>query len=221
MITLLGLAIASTSFAQTSTVTLYIPGADVQPLVASIVASDATATTYAVQCKPGTDSSDCGFSDVFTLTEGSAKAQYTIAPQKDENGTVAFEGYFDCSLAGTTSAVCAESFGGTEANFPGMSTETISGTDLVYQQVIVTARAAANSGASSSSVGPSTTNTGSTTANTSGASAKTSGSGASSSGATQTSSSQAAASSKAGVAAVTGNTKWALGGAAVALAIMA
>ena len=50
---------------------------------------DATATTYAVQCKPGTDASDCGFPGVFTLTEGPARAAYTLTPEKDENGTLA------------------------------------------------------------------------------------------------------------------------------------
>jgi len=214
---------ASTSLAQTSTVNLFIPGADVQPLVASIVASDATATTYAVECSPGTDSSDCGFPGVFTLTEGPSRAQYTLAPEVDENGTTAFAGYIDCSLAGTISAVCTESYGGTEANDPGVATETISGTDLAFIPVVITAGAVAASGGSPSSAVPSTTSTGSTTANTSGSSTtvKTSASGTTSSGATQTSSAVQGSTSTGGVAAVGGNVKWALGGAAVALAIMA
>ncbi|TVY42580.1 hypothetical protein LOCC1_G003946 [Lachnellula occidentalis] len=222
-----GLAIASISFAQTSTVSLYIPGADTQPLVASVVASDATATTYAVQCKPGTDGSDCGYPGVFTLTQGPARAAYTFTPEKDENGTLAFfdysAGYYDCSLDSTVSAVCTESFGGTEANFPGMSTETFSGTDFAFQPVEITAQATASSGGSPSSAAASTTNIGSKTGNTSGASttAKTSGSGGSSSGASQTSASQTAATSQAGVSAVTGNNRWALGGVFVALAIIA
>ncbi|TVY44861.1 hypothetical protein LSUB1_G001873 [Lachnellula subtilissima] len=224
-----GLAIASISFAQISTVSLYIPGADFQPLVASVVASDATATTYAVQCKPGTDASDCGFPGVFTLTEGPATAAYTLTPEKDENGTLALcvffgpsAGYFDCSLDSTVSAVCTESFGGTEANDPGMSTETFSGTDFAFQPVEITARATASSGGSPSSAAASATNISSMTGNTLGASAtaKTSGSGGSSSGASQTSASQTAATSQAGVSALTENTRLALGGVFVALAIM-
>jgi len=52
-ISVIGLALAGLSFAQTSTrrelfntVTLYVPGADVQPLVASIVDSVGTTTKY-------------------------------------------------------------------------------------------------------------------------------------------------------------------------------
>jgi hypothetical protein len=93
-ICVVGLAVAGFSSAQ-STVSLFIPGADLQPLVASIVGSvqissclprdftdssqDATATTYAIQCVPGTDSSDCGISGVVTLTEGPSTAVYTMS----------------------------------------------------------------------------------------------------------------------------------------------
>lgn len=45
----------------------------------------------------------------------------------------------DCSIANPTSAICVESFGGSEANSPGKTTETYSGTS-VYQPVIITDR---------------------------------------------------------------------------------
>ncbi|RFU33986.1 hypothetical protein B7463_g2351, partial [Scytalidium lignicola] len=215
-ISVLGLAIASLALAQTSVVTLYVPGADVQPLDASIVGSDATATTYAIQCAPGTDSNDCGLPGVITLVEGPKTAKYTMSAEMDASGAVAFTGYVDCSLAGTTSAVCIESYGGNEANSPGRSTMTYTGTDLEYMPVTITAGAAAKAttGASPSSAVPSTTDTVSlaTPANTSGASS--SGSAASSSG-------SAAAQPTTGGASLSGaNIKLALGGAAAVLAML-
>ncbi|RQM08390.1 hypothetical protein DH86_00002626 [Scytalidium sp. 3C] len=80
---------SASAAAQTSVLTLYIPGADVQPLVASVIGSDATATTYALQCAPGTDSNDCGINGVVTLTEGPKTAAYTFPAEMDESGSVA------------------------------------------------------------------------------------------------------------------------------------
>jgi hypothetical protein len=104
---IIALTMVGKSFAQTSTISLYIPGADpsAAEMVASVVNSvrasqkssrswnlsnlkDATVTTYVLQCAPGTDSNDCGF-DVFTLTEGPAVAKYTIAPETFNNGSLA------------------------------------------------------------------------------------------------------------------------------------
>jgi hypothetical protein len=42
-----------------------------------------------MQCADGTDSNDCGFDGVVTLTEGPATAAYTFAPELDANGSVA------------------------------------------------------------------------------------------------------------------------------------
>ncbi len=93
-ISIFGLAFAGLCSAQTTTLSLYIPGADTQPLIGSIIGSvrasprsssnsnnkqDSAATTYALQCVAGTDSSDCGFPGVFTLTEGPATAAYTMS----------------------------------------------------------------------------------------------------------------------------------------------
>ncbi len=40
---------------------------------------DAIATTYVLECAPGTDASDCGFDGPFTLTEGPSTAVYTLS----------------------------------------------------------------------------------------------------------------------------------------------
>ncbi|KUJ24253.1 uncharacterized protein LY89DRAFT_679436 [Mollisia scopiformis] len=222
-ISVLGLALATLSLAQSSTISLFIPGADSQSLVASIVGSDATATTYAFQCAPGTDADDCGFPEVVTLTEGPAIAAYTFAPEVDANGTTAFAGYVDCSLA-ASSAVCAISAGGTEANDPGLETSTLTGTDYSYMPVVITAGAlASNTGSSvpaSTTSAPSSSSTGETSGTkTSGSSTKTSGSQTSSGTAAQTSGSSSKTST-AGGSAITGGAAWMVGGAALALAAM-
>ncbi|TAQ90667.1 hypothetical protein B7494_g968 [Chlorociboria aeruginascens] len=224
------LAMAGLILAQTSVVTLYVPDADPQPLVASIIGSDATATTYALQCAPGTDGSDCGFDGVVTLTEGPSTAQYTFPAELGDDGSVAFTGYMDCSLAGTVSAVCIESAGGSDVNFPGITTNTYTGTDQPYIPVTITAAAvgsASTSAAASVTSTSAASNTGSATGvgSTSGASStstgttSTSGSG-SSSAAAQTTSSKAASSTAGGLA-LAGDLKWVVGGAAAAMAMIA
>lgn len=125
-------------------------------------------------------------------------------------------GYFDCALAGTTSAVCIESFGGTDANFPGSSTETYTGTGLAFMSVVITAGVTAST--SSSPIVPSTTTSGPSATNTSGSSTKTSSAGESTSGANQGIS--ATSSSTGGVPVARESAKWVLGGIA-ALAILA
>jgi len=220
-----GLAFAGFSVAQ-STISLYIPGADPQSLIASIITSDATATTYALVCADE-DSDDCGFPGGFTLTEGPSTAVYTL-PEDIEAGSstvVDFTGFVDCSLA-ASSAVCTESFGGAQANDPGISTETFSGTDFSYMPVILTdgplpgvsaapsntnaAPTASNTGAVSSSL---STLTGSGASKTSGGASNTS----SGSGSVQTKG--ASSTSTGGVPMITGNAKWVLGGAALVAAL--
>jgi len=216
------LGAATLILGQTTTQTLYIPGADVQPLVASVIGADATATTYLLQCSPGTDSSDCGFDGPVTLTEGPATAAYTFPAENFDNGTLAFTGYQDCALYGTTSAVCVESAGGAEANFPGMSTVTYTGTDQPYMPVVVTG-AVAQSTPAPASVTTTSSGVRSTPAAT--AVSTATGGGASSPGAaTKTSSSGPGATagtstsaSSAGGAVVTLGAKLVVGGGAAAL----
>ncbi|KAH6665510.1 hypothetical protein B0J14DRAFT_643735 [Halenospora varia] len=160
------LSLAALSLAQ-STVSLFIPGADTQPLVASVIGSDLLATTYAVQCTPGTDSSDCGFPGIFTLTEGPSTAAYTLSEGYSSGGSsvLAFTGYYQCSLDGLTSAICTESFGGKDANDPGMTTETM---DVSFMPVILTTGALqSNTGGGITLSGTRTSSFGSSPASTS------------------------------------------------------
>ncbi|OAF55696.1 hypothetical protein VC83_07756 [Pseudogymnoascus destructans] len=217
-VSLVGLALATVSAAQKATVTLFVPSTDEQPLVASIIGSDATATTYAVSCDPGAEAQDCGVEGTITLTEGPTTVKYTIAPVIDPNGQTAFAGHFDCSLAGTTSAVCVESHGGSEASFPGVSTETYIGTDQPYIHITIMAGAVG-----ANRIAPSTTGSGAESTQTSGAGAgagmsatDTKGSGVA---ATTTDSGPGGASTGA-AAAVSQGAGWVLGGAAMAMAML-
>lgn len=122
--------------AQQSTVlTLPFYGYDSQPIVASVVSANSAATTLALACRPGTDGSDCGLFPAQTLTVGPSTYNMFMG-----EGT-AFTGTQMCSTQGTTAAVCMESAGGSEANFPGSSTTSYEGTDVAVFGVTVTAGA--------------------------------------------------------------------------------
>ena len=70
--------------AQSTTVKLLLPFADPQPLVASVIAADSTATTYAVGCPPGTDTEDCGFAESQTVTQGPTTYGFTMSYSGDD-----------------------------------------------------------------------------------------------------------------------------------------
>lgn len=134
----------------------------------------------------------------------------------------------DCSLAGTTSAVCVESYGGDQANFPGITTETYSGTQQPYMPVTITAGAAAakatTGGGSRGSSSPTTPATpAAATGGVSSATAKNTAAGSSSTSASSGSASQPTSSSgkTSGAGYVSeANIKFALGGAAAVLALI-
>ncbi|KAJ4131488.1 hypothetical protein NW768_005674 [Fusarium equiseti] len=56
--------------AQTTTVEFFLPGYDDQILEGSVVAVKGGATTMAINCPEGTDSSDCGILDTSTIIGG-------------------------------------------------------------------------------------------------------------------------------------------------------
>jgi hypothetical protein len=92
--TLLIPALASIAYAESTVTSMFIYGADEQPLAASIVGNvgssprsspyysreklgiltvdrqDQTATTYSINCPPGTDSNDCGMGPGMTVVAG-------------------------------------------------------------------------------------------------------------------------------------------------------
>ncbi|KAH7377562.1 putative GPI anchored protein [Cadophora sp. MPI-SDFR-AT-0126] len=205
------LTLASLSLAQTSTVNLYIPGADTQSLIGEIVGTASSLTTYALQCvNPG---EECGFRGQFTITENAATARYTMPAENGDDGVLAFTARIDCSLDSTVSAVCVESFGGSDANFPGQSTETYTGTDFQYMPVFLTAGAAVGTGSTAASTTTSAGRSSQTSTSTSSARSGVAQTGASSTG---------TSTSTAGAPVLTGNAQFVLGGVAAvgAMALM-
>lgn len=125
---LIGLATA-----QTSTIDVAFIGWDATPLVASVVGVSPTATTLALACVEGTDANDCGLFPKQILVVGPSTYNMDMSdPNTDFTATE------DCAI-GATTIVCKESAGGSEANFPGSSTETYEATSLTTLPVTITA----------------------------------------------------------------------------------
>ncbi|KAL3456537.1 hypothetical protein BJX64DRAFT_270539 [Aspergillus heterothallicus] len=129
-------ALASVAYAESTVTSMFIYGADTQPLAASIVGNDQSATTYSINCTPGTDASDCGMGPGLTLIAGKDVTSWIF-----DDGP-AFQYTAECSIK-NSKAVCTESAGGSEANFPGISTTT---TTVEYMPVTITAGSVTDSG---------------------------------------------------------------------------
>ncbi|PYH94296.1 hypothetical protein BO71DRAFT_353573 [Aspergillus ellipticus CBS 707.79] len=224
---LLALATAGLVSAQSTVVSMFILDADPQPLAASIIGNDATATTYSVNCPPGTDSDDCGMGPGMTVINGPQTTMIMDDPDEDFWYTCI------CSLDGTTHAVCAETASGDGANFPGTSTTTLD-EDLELMPVTVTAGSVTGVAATTAHATgdvQTASNTGSTASATTGkqttAAASTDSSAAST--ASADSSSSSSDTSKAGASAtssglgsmVTGDAALMFGGAAAAALVAA
>ncbi|KAF2717448.1 hypothetical protein K431DRAFT_206691, partial [Polychaeton citri CBS 116435] len=100
-------------------------------LEGSIVAIESQTTTARVYCARGPHYGDCGFFPYETITFG----PNTYNNYMSDEG---FTGTQDCKTFGNTQAVCAEWATGSEANFPGSSTMTYTGTDVTSLQVTIT-----------------------------------------------------------------------------------
>ncbi|KAF2114726.1 hypothetical protein BDV96DRAFT_84102 [Lophiotrema nucula] len=128
-------SILAFSTAQTTTLTLPFYGYDDMPIVGSIVSADSSATILQLACVEGTDASDCGLFPYQTLTYGPSTYHMDMSVPGD-----GFTMTQDCVVA-TSSAVCKESAGGSEANDPGSSTTTYEGSDVTGLPVTVTSGA--------------------------------------------------------------------------------
>lgn len=123
---LLGLATA-----QTTTLTIPFLGYDSQSIAASVVSANADATTFQLHCVES--ASACGLFPQQTLVTGPSTYNMDMSdPNTDFTATQ------DCVIA-ASSAVCKETAGGSEANFPGSSTETYEASDIGSLPVTVTA----------------------------------------------------------------------------------
>lgn len=124
---LFGLAVSQTT--TLSLITLPFVGYDAQTLAASVVGVQSQVTTLKLGCVE----EECGLFPNHTLKIGPSTYNMDMSdPNTDFTATV------DCVIA-SSSAVCKETAGGSEANFPGSSTETYDASQIDSVTVLITA----------------------------------------------------------------------------------
>ncbi|KAE8355899.1 hypothetical protein BDV28DRAFT_128080 [Aspergillus coremiiformis] len=207
---LVSLAMAGLVSANSSVTSMFLLGLDPQSLEASIIGNDATATTYSITCAPSPtttastddneDGYECGLGPGLTLTDISPTTIVEMNEKPNFSYTV------NCSVAGTTSAVCTQIAGGPDANFPGTTIATVPQSEMVFVPVTITAGSITSASAAASAT----------------ATAESTGK-ASSAAAAQTSPASGASSSAkvvstGGMPQITGDAGMLFGGAVVALA---
>lgn len=149
--TLLSVAAAQ----QTTTITVQNVGGDSNSIAASVVTVSNGATTLDLHCIEA----DCGLFPKQTFVYGPSTWNVDMSdPNTDFTATM------DCDVAAST-AVCRETAGGSEANFPGSSTTTYEGTELGSATITITAGAEklAQTGSSSSAAASQTSSSASIT----------------------------------------------------------
>ncbi|GIJ90700.1 hypothetical protein Asppvi_009661 [Aspergillus pseudoviridinutans] len=209
------LTATAATVAAESTVSLFMPYADSQSLVAEVVGSSGSATTYVVNCASAAET--CGMPPSgFTIVQGASTVQQTYSYDD-------YYAAYGCNLGGTTSISCVVSM--TDSTTTRVSATAIT-TDMgsFFLPVVVTGTATAGAHATTgaSVTGSTASVTGKTTLATSGPSATSGAQATGSSASASTSASASASHSSSGNAAVpqiTGNANWAIGGAAMAMAL--
>lgn len=152
---LLGLAAA-----QTSVISIPFYILDTQSIEASIVSANPSATTMALNCPSG-NANDCGLFPQMTLVYGPSTYHLDMGVSDAQ----VFTGSADCNRAATVT--CTEFASGSEANFPGSSTTTYEGEDILTLPVTVTS-GAEKLGAQASATGSASESGGSSGSATSG-----------------------------------------------------
>ncbi|PLB54095.1 hypothetical protein P170DRAFT_431770 [Aspergillus steynii IBT 23096] len=192
---LAGLAVLGLVTAKDSVSSMFIYGADEQPLVASIVGNDATVTSYNINCRPGTDDSDCGMGAGVTLLADDPMTTYMM---DDPSGGKFFA--IICSVDQKDStAVCRATVSTSSGSSTALHTST---TTTRFSRLPVTITGGEITSATPTWPGTSTSHATATGTGTT----------------TQTGSSST--SSGGGMARVTGDTGMMLGAAAVGLAAL-
>jgi hypothetical protein len=133
-LSLLG-AVAS---AQTSVVSLFLLDTDPQALVASVISANPSTTQYVVGCPTGAAADECGYNPPETVKHAGSVYGASLTAAEEQ-----FTMSYECTIYTTsgTSAVCTTSAGGEQANFPGVGTTTLVGSDVAFFPVTVTAGA--------------------------------------------------------------------------------
>ncbi|RDW79738.1 hypothetical protein BP6252_04376 [Coleophoma cylindrospora] len=205
------LALLASVVSAQSTTSLYLLGVDQQPIDASIVGSDASATTFSLSCPSTTSaaapaaSSDfndniCDIPTSMIVTQGPSTLHMSYSEAFDSVTDVVTIG---CDLSGTTSALCS----GTESLVNGTITST----------TVVTTSYTGNLADMSTGLGAvAVTILGSSSSATGSSKATVKATGTASGASATGSSTQGTSTSTGGVPMVTGNAKWVVGGAAAA-----
>lgn len=221
----LPIVFAAGAVAQSTITTQFLNlGFDNVPL-ASVIGADSDAVTYSIGCaQTDIDNGDCGLYTGFTVTAGPSIFEFQYTDDTAASGyTADFSDSVSCAIEGTTQAVCVESAGGSEANFPGVSTATVTGTDLSWGSLLITAgfdKLSATAGASASGSQASATGSSSSASETGGSSSSAQSGSRTSAGASATgSASSTATASKSGSASGSAASATSTGGAAAQFAV--
>ncbi|GAQ11965.1 hypothetical protein ALT_9286 [Aspergillus lentulus] len=207
------LTATAATVAAESTVSLFLPYADSLSLVAEVLGSSGSATTYRVNCVSAGDDCDMPGGGLTIIQDASTVQQM-----------YSYDGYYaayGCNLGDTTSISCQiTQTDSTETQVTATAITTDIGSFFAPVVVTGTATAGAHATTGASVTGGAPSATGMTTMATSGPSATA---GAQATGSSPSASASASTShSSSGNAAmpqITGNANWAIGGAAMAMAL--
>jgi hypothetical protein len=134
-------ASASSTGSPAAVVSFYLPGFDPQPLVASVVAADATATTLRFECAPGTDDSECGIPGPADVTKriGATGSGSLATTEYDGAYSDSYETVTWSCAVNSQSADCVVT---AEASYSGSSSSGVMSTvdsSLTFLPITVTA----------------------------------------------------------------------------------
>jgi len=119
----------------TSIVSMFLDGDSSNGgIVASVVSANPSVTQYFITCAPDVDGSDCGWGPGAQVTV-SDKSIFTVSI----DGGTDFNFQEACTVFSTDSVVCTAIAAGSQANDPGTSIQTLTGTDVAMTPVTVTA----------------------------------------------------------------------------------
>ncbi|KAL9091070.1 MAG: hypothetical protein Q9165_004997 [Trypethelium subeluteriae] len=159
-----------TTLAQSSSRTFFfLDGFDAQPLAASVITADPSTTSFQLSCPSTVSANDCGVDPPITVVHVPGADEQDVWKASISPPGESWTFSYSCSVGHGTQAVCAESNGGQEANFPGLSTTTYEGASVqdMFLPVTITAGleklASATESASSGSTATSESETGTVT----------------------------------------------------------
>jgi len=240
LFTTLALAVAAVAATDPVTTQIFLAGFAQQPIDGSVIASDATATTFSVACQTG--AANCAIPPSFTFTQGPSTIHYAYTHQAQSSGD--FTGTIDvgCKITALT-GTCSKSVNailGTITSAATSSTTTFSGASEMGGQIltitggnlVVPTTASSTSSASNSSAPvkshyPSsyTNSTNSSTVSTSSSYPVTlapTATGALTTGSPSSTQGVSSSSVTGGMPIITGSAQWVMGGvAAMAVALAA